>query len=654
MEKYNKYGESLNLDCNCKGKSAIKKTHDCGCGGINLPSHNNEIEILIKQLKREVKELMKTTQAKLLCQDKKIAETMVYIKNNLSNSIRDLLDSMQSSGELDQIITDIILSELDAKFDFYKVNTLMSIGDIISITSNSRPKIISFEKGIYNFSYPIVLTSNTIFLFNNSTINCSYRNESNDNILFMGYGKNDVVYNYDGVHDVEFINGNFNTCFAFMHNKNIKFTNCNFIDDIKGHAVQISACKNIIFDNCTFNGTLKSDSESTQDIIQLEYCNYSGQPYLDECNPSYDGTINQYIEIKNCKFNSPSDSKNAHYVSIGSHSIGDSEDVYNDYIKIHDCEFNIPEVFAIHLVGFNNTEIYNNIFNLGDNTTNNSGITNTWINKNINIYNNKFYGGIENINQSRYELDYQRNENINIYDNYFDGLNSNATNNNSIIRFTNFVNSKISNNIANVKVGSFVRIRTNDTYPINVSENIYITDNITTQISNPNLGAKSYRFFSGSKYYIINNTINNINEQGAFAFTSDVEDIMIDKTTLYDPIHAFDSDYMPTSFNQIYNLYIPLLNGATITNQSNITLSKNFNQFTDLLLNTGTTDNRKWIPIKHYNNPNAKLIGSQTYRGILLDTSNNSNNFVFTLNSNGTVNYNCTVALRDIYGINKS
>ena len=129
---------------------------------------------------------------------------------------------------------------------------------------------------------------------------------------------------------------------------------------------------------------------------------------------------------------------------------------------------------------------------------------------------------------------------------------------------------------------------------------------------------------------------------------------MIDKTTLYDPTHAFDSDYMPTSFNQIYNLYIPLLNNATITNQSNIPLSKNFNQFTDLLLNTGTTDNRKWIPIKHYNNPNAKLIGSQTYRGILLDTSNNSNNFVFTLNSNGTVNYNCTVALRDIYGINKS
>lgn len=113
MEKYNKYGESLYLDCSCKDKKPIKKSNDCGCGGINLPSHSNEIEILIRQLKREVAELLETTQAKLLCQDKKIAETMVYIKNNLSNYIRDLLDSMLESGELDEIITSVIENSIE-------------------------------------------------------------------------------------------------------------------------------------------------------------------------------------------------------------------------------------------------------------------------------------------------------------------------------------------------------------------------------------------------------------------------------------------------------------------------------------------------------------------------------------------------------------
>lgn len=654
MEKYNKYGESLYVDCNCKEKIETKKSNNCSCGGISLPSCDNKVEILIQQLKREVKDLMQNTRTRLLCQDKKITECMVYIKNNLSNYIRNLLDSMLESGELEEIITDTILSELNVKYDYFEVNNLMDIQDIINITSNPRPKIISFVKGEYNLSYQIVLTSNTIFLFNDSIINCSYRNESNDNILFMGYGKNDIVNNYDGVHDVEFINGNFNTCFAFMHNKNIKFTNCNFNDEIKGHAVQIAGCKNIVFDNCTFNGTLKSNSESTQDIIQLEFCNYTGQPYLDSCNPSYDGTINQYIEIKNCKFNSPSNTNNAHYVSIGSHSVGDSGDTYNDYINIHDCEFNIPEVYAIHLVGFNHTNIYNNVFNLGENTTNNSAITTTWINKNINIYNNKFYGGIENINQSRYNGDYQANEYITIYDNYFDGINNNATSTNSIIRFTNFIKSKIENNIANVNIGAFVRVRTNDNYPENVSDTVYITNNITNQISSPDLGGKSYRFFSGNNYFIIGNTINNFNNQGAFAFTDNVTNINIDKTTLYDPTNAFDSDNMPTSFENIYNLYIPILSGVTITNESNISLSKNFNQFTDLLINTGTTDARKWLSIKHYGNPNSKLLGSQTYRGILIDSNNNSNVFVFTLNADGTVNYNCTVPLRSIYAINKN
>ncbi len=120
MKKYNKYGESLYLDCECKENTPNKKSSNCACGGINLPSHDNEIEILIRQLKREIKELMKTTQAKLLCQDKKIAETMVYIKNNLSNAIRDLLDSMLLSGELEEIITETVLDNIQEMQEYFE------------------------------------------------------------------------------------------------------------------------------------------------------------------------------------------------------------------------------------------------------------------------------------------------------------------------------------------------------------------------------------------------------------------------------------------------------------------------------------------------------------------------------------------------------
>ena len=140
MEKYNKYHESLDIDCGCnKPKPKPKVNNDCCCGGINLPSHDNEIEVLIRQLKREVNELLKTTQAKLLCQDKKIAETMVYIKNNLSNAIRNLLDSMITSGEMEEIIKTIItdnVSTLQTQIDNL-TNDVNNLSNIVNLNTNA-------------------------------------------------------------------------------------------------------------------------------------------------------------------------------------------------------------------------------------------------------------------------------------------------------------------------------------------------------------------------------------------------------------------------------------------------------------------------------------------------------------------------------------
>lgn len=154
MEKYNKYHESLEIDCcDNKNKSKPKVDNYC-CGGIKLPSHDNEIEVLIRQLKREVKELLKTTEAKLLCQDKKIAETMVYIKNNLSNAIRNLLDSMKESGEIDEIITSIIaesIEELESE-----------VNDVKEDVSNIKVDLTSVKNSINNLEVSDVNINETL------------------------------------------------------------------------------------------------------------------------------------------------------------------------------------------------------------------------------------------------------------------------------------------------------------------------------------------------------------------------------------------------------------------------------------------------------------------------------------------------------------
>lgn len=94
---------------------------NCYEGGCSLPSSSNELEILVRQIKREVTKLVNETEAKLLLHDGKIAEMCKYIKDNLSNSIRELLDSMIVSGELDEIILSTI-TELAPQIEEIKVN----------------------------------------------------------------------------------------------------------------------------------------------------------------------------------------------------------------------------------------------------------------------------------------------------------------------------------------------------------------------------------------------------------------------------------------------------------------------------------------------------------------------------------------------------
>lgn len=71
---------------------------------------SNELEILMRQIQREVEKFYNDTTAKLLLHDGKIAELCNYVKTNLSNSIRELLDNMKISGELDEIITSTLTS----------------------------------------------------------------------------------------------------------------------------------------------------------------------------------------------------------------------------------------------------------------------------------------------------------------------------------------------------------------------------------------------------------------------------------------------------------------------------------------------------------------------------------------------------------------
>ena len=149
MENYNKYNESLNIDCGCGNTTPkVKKPKDdCCCGGINLPSHDNKLEILVRQLQRQVKELLTTTNKKLLCQDKKIAETMLYVKNNLANALRLLLNSMLESGELEELITGVVANAI-ALLEENVAKLELDVTEINNQIANIKSTITSIQKDI--------------------------------------------------------------------------------------------------------------------------------------------------------------------------------------------------------------------------------------------------------------------------------------------------------------------------------------------------------------------------------------------------------------------------------------------------------------------------------------------------------------------------
>ena len=99
--------------------------------------NNCESEFLL-QIKREVEKLLKDTTSTLLNQNRKIADLENYLKCKLEISIRNLLEGMENSGELSEIITSQVLGDIIERIDntnvFYDNISTSKIYDDVSKT----------------------------------------------------------------------------------------------------------------------------------------------------------------------------------------------------------------------------------------------------------------------------------------------------------------------------------------------------------------------------------------------------------------------------------------------------------------------------------------------------------------------------------------
>lgn len=326
----------------------------CCNEGCSLPSTgSNEYEIALDQLKKEVKKLMETTTARLLCQDKKIADTCVYIKDNLSNAIRELLDNMLSSGELDDIITDVINDTIELlEFKLNDIFTLEEFGGIGNGTSNNanalnealaqntnKNKIIRLKDKIYGATGKIYLYSNTTIDLNNGTI----RNigDSESRLTFLNNIISVKTPGYGALKNIVIKNGTIEGCdsgvvFALLHGENIEINNVTFKNCcVTNHIFDLGGCKNIRFINCRFTGCTLSSDLDYRELIQPDYARYAGLPYWGESEDyAYDNLECQDLLFDGCSFEKGDG--DTYPNAIGTHSIGDNP---HSNIIIRNCQF---------------------------------------------------------------------------------------------------------------------------------------------------------------------------------------------------------------------------------------------------------------------------------------------------------------------------
>lgn len=171
-------------------------------------SGDNKYDVLINQLKREIEEIKKTETARALFYENKLNELCVYIKNNLSNELRLLFDSMKVSGELDKLITETVLQDVDShNFRLENVISVKEFGaqgngqcDDTSVIQNAidycnnNKKILFFPSGEYIVTKTLKIHRANVLrgdvsMFDNIASKLILRSDKDIPLIEIGEGK---------------------------------------------------------------------------------------------------------------------------------------------------------------------------------------------------------------------------------------------------------------------------------------------------------------------------------------------------------------------------------------------------------------------------------------------------------------------------------
>lgn len=265
----------------------------------------------------------------------KIAELCKYIKDNLSNSIRCLLDTMLAEGELDLIIKETLtdfhyrlpntvnVKMFGAKGDGI-INDTQAFIDAIKYMCVEGITGLYIPTGTYLLDY-LSVNENTIIYGCGSVLNLRLPAGSELTTIKSGSNVRDLTFNC--------LNEDRQWNRIDMSNQsNIKIENCiitGFRDPNEkcGWGLYMKNSKNIKIKNCKFDNNTQSDIAITENTENVEIINCSPLKDYMRINAEPNGTgIIKNMKIKGCKVS---------FLTM----LGNSPSRYNiQNLKLHDNE----------------------------------------------------------------------------------------------------------------------------------------------------------------------------------------------------------------------------------------------------------------------------------------------------------------------------
>lgn len=260
--------------------------------------------------------------------------------------------------------------------DGYNIVSLTNTDDLIAERMQSGKKVVAkikatdnlqdylnlkIDKTIvleqdYTATAKVFINSDTTIDLNNHTLTCNY--DPTETIIFC-YGLTDTFTGYEGYKNITIKNGKISRGdIAMMHNKNVVIENVEFINVNSRHAMQIAGSYNVTVKSCIFNGTSPVSVDSDE-CINIDPCNYGGQPWMDQQSVMYDHTPNMNITIENNTFKAGEDG-HRYTCAMGSHGADDNNQTIAIGVTIRNNDLGSPYTALINTRDWKDVVIENN------------------------------------------------------------------------------------------------------------------------------------------------------------------------------------------------------------------------------------------------------------------------------------------------------